>query len=136
MKTQRLTIILTFIEVTILLFYLVSVHPVSTTGGTGLLKGSALEIVDDYGRTRAQLAVLPASAMPDGQTYPQTSLFRLIDTNGRPAVKIGASINGAAMSMAGDSERTDWSGVQILAQGPGSAIILTNRDAPPNTVTP
>ena len=136
MKTQRLTTILTLLQLTILLFYLVGIHPVNTAGGTGLLKGSALEIVDDSGRTRAQLAVLPASVMPDGRTYPQTTLFRLIDTNGRPAVKIGASMDGSAMSMAGDSERTAWSGVQILAQGPDNAIILTNRSAPPRTVTP
>ena len=95
-----------------------------------------LEIIDNFGRVRSQILVIPPSSMPNGRSYPETTLFRLIDTNGRPAIKIGASVDGSAMSMEGDSERTEWSGVQILAQGGSTIFILTNKDMRRKTISP
>jgi hypothetical protein len=62
--------------------------------------------------------------------------LRLIDPNGRPSVKIGTSVDGTAVSLAGDSERTDWSGVQILAQGTNASLTLTNRDGRKEEIAP
>ena len=83
-----------------------------------LIRARALEIVDAQGRVRAVIRVLPPDPtvkMPDGTTgYPETVLFRMITSKGRPAVKIAAVEDGSAMSLAGDSDPTD---VQILARG-------------------
>jgi hypothetical protein len=40
------------------------------------------------------------------------------------------------MSLAGDSERREWSGVQILAEGPDSSLKLTNRDGREHVIKP
>lgn len=100
------------------------------------LRCRELIIVDDRGKDRAQIAVFPASTTKDGQKYPETVLLRLIDQNGRPAVKIGASVDGTAVSFEGDSERTQWSGVQILAQGTNIAVNLTDKNGHQKRITP
>src|SRR5258706_5581129 len=115
MKTQRFAIVLTVVNLVILLFLVSRTLPASADGGA--LRGRSLEIVDEQGKVRAQIIVAPASTGPDGQKYPETVLFRLIDPNVRPGVKIGASVDGSGMSLAGDSEKREWSGVQLLASG-------------------
>ena len=102
-------------------------NPATAEGVAPVLRCRTLEMIDDHGRLRAQLLVTPAVTM-NGKRYDESSLFRLIDVNGRPAVKIGAGVSGTGMSMAGDSERRDWSGVQILAEGKGAVVKLTNRN--------
>jgi hypothetical protein len=135
-KSQRLTVVLTVVNLLMLLFTLSQLRSVTAAGAPTVLRGRGLEIVDDRGKVRAQIAVLPISTLPDGQQYPETVLLRLIDPNGRPAVKIGASADGSAMSLAGDSERREWNGVQILAKAPGSSVKLTNKDRREQLITP
>ena len=101
-----------------------------------MLRGRGLEIVDEHGKLRAQLVVLPASTTKDGQKYSETVLLRLIDPNGRPGVKIGGSAEESGISLAGDSERREWNGVQILAKGPGSSVKITNKDGKIKVVEP
>jgi hypothetical protein len=101
-----------------------------------VLRCRELVIVDEHGKDRAQIVVYPASTTKDGQKYPETVLLRLIDQNGRPAVKIGASEEGTAISFAGDSERREWNGVQILANEKGSSIKLTNKDGQERVIKP
>src|SRR5947199_10853228 len=125
MKTQQLALVLTGINLVMLVVNLAYVRPATAEGGAPVLRGRALEIVDDHGKVRAQIKVFPASTLKDGQKYPETTLLRLIDPNGRPAVKIGASADGSALSFERDSERSDWSGVQILANGTGSSVKMT-----------
>ena len=100
-----------------------------------VLRCRELIIVDEHGKNRAQIAVFPAYTK-DGQTYGETVLLRLIDQNGRPGVKIGAGADGTGVSFAGDSERREWSGVQILANDKGSLIKLTNRDGKVQEIKP
>jgi hypothetical protein len=38
--------------------------------------------------------------------YPETALLRLIDQNGRPAVKLGTAERSGALALAGESEGT------------------------------
>lgn len=128
MKTQRLVIALTTINSVILIFNMVHMYPAAAERVAPILRGSGLEIVDDQGKVRAQIVVYPTSTTADGAKQPDTALFRLIDPNGRPGVKIGTSVEGSAVSLAGDSERREWSGVQILAKGTGSLLKLTNKD--------
>ena len=136
MKTQRLVIVLTVINLVILTFNFAHIRPATADGVAPVLRSRALEIVDDHGKVRAQIIVAPPTTMPDGKKYPETTLFRLIDPNGRPAVKIGASVDGSGMSLQGDSERREWSGVQILADGSGSTLKLTNKDRHEQLIKP
>jgi hypothetical protein len=136
MNTQRLAIVLTVINLVILMFILAHVHPATAEGVAPVLRGRALEIVDDHGKVRAQIIVAPATTMPDGQRYPETVLLRLSDPNGRPVVKIGGSVDGSGISLGGDSERRDWNGVQILAKGTGSFLKITNKDGRERLVKP
>lgn len=137
MKTQRLALALTLVNLVILAFIFVRLRPAAAVQGVvPVLRGHALEIIDDRGRVRSQIIVTPPTTMPDGQSYPETALFRLIDPNGRPAVKIGASVDGSGLSLQGDSERREWSGVQILSQGRNASVKLTNRDGREHVITP
>jgi hypothetical protein len=136
MKVQRLAIVLTVVNLLILTWILY--HVVSTrtkTGVVDVLRGRGLEIIDDQGKRRAQIIVAPSTTM-DGRKYPETVLLRLIDPNGRPAVKIGASVDGSGIGLAGDSERREWNGVQILAEETGTSLILTNKDGRKEVVKP
>jgi hypothetical protein len=136
MKIQRLAIALTVINLVILTFTLAHIRPATAEGVAPVLRGRALEIVDDHGKVRAQIIVAPPTTMPDGKKYQETALFRLIDPNGRPGVKIGTSVDGSGMSLAGDSERREWNGVQILAEGTGSTVKLTNKNGREQLIKP
>src|SRR4030095_8637569 len=75
------------------------------------------------------LKVFPADLkvkMPDGTTgYPESVLFRLIDSKGAPNVKIAATEDGSAMSLGGESNPTH---VQVLARGTNTSLTLVNQD--------
>src|SRR5436190_23119799 len=99
MKRPPLLVALTVVNLIVLAVTLVQ-QPSSLAQNTApVLRGRALEIVDDRGSVRASITLVPANAtfrMPDGTVgYPETVLLRLIDQNGRPNVKIGASTEGA-----------------------------------------
>ncbi|HEY1121432.1 MAG TPA: hypothetical protein VGE67_07510 [Haloferula sp.] len=137
MKTQRIAIALTAINLVLLSFILVRLRPAAASQGIApVLRGRSLEIVDEQGRVRSQILVTTPTTMPDGKSYPEGTLFRLIDPNGRPVVKIGGSVDGSGISLGGDSERREWSGVQILAEGSGSSVKLTNKDGRQEVVAP
>ena len=65
----------------------------------GILRGRGLQIVDDQGKVRASITVNPAVKQPDGSTYPETVLLRMITSEGRPVVKISSSEDGAGMAL-------------------------------------
>ena len=136
MKTQRIAIALTVINLVLLAFILIRLRPVADGAIAPVLRGRSLEIVDEQGRVRSQIIVTEPTTLPDGKHYPEGALFRLIDPNGRPVVKIGGSVDGSGISLGGDSERREWSGVQILAEGAGSSVKLTNKDGRQEVVTP
>ena len=73
--------------------------------GARVLRGHALEIIDDRGPVRAGIAVLladPAVKMPDGTTgYPETVLLRLSTSVGRPGAKLATTGDGAALVLLG-----------------------------------
>ena len=90
MKTQRLALVLTVVNLMLQVFILLRLRPDATAQGVApVLRGRALEIVDDNGKVRSQIIVVPPTTMPDGKKYPETTLFRLIDPNGRPSVRLG-----------------------------------------------
>jgi len=67
-----------------------------------ILRARGLQIVDDQGRVRASISVLP----PSGDQA-ETVLLRLITERGRPTVKIGASEPASGMSVAGPTGTSD-----------------------------
>ena len=137
MRIQRLTLVLTVVNLVMLILALTLVlRPAVSPPVAPVLRARALEIVDDQGKVRAQIIVVPAGAMPDGQAYPDTALFRLIDPNGRPGVKIDTSVDGSGLLLTGDSEKREWSGVQILAEGTGSRLRLLNKDGREQIIQP
>ena len=136
MKIQRLSIVLTVINLLLLAFSLAQFHPTEAQGVAPVLRGRALEIVDKEGRIRASINVHPAGPsvpVPDGKIYPETVILRLIDPNGRPSVKLGASEQGSGLGLGGDSDLTY---VVLKAEGASSSLKLTNKDGREQLVKP
>jgi hypothetical protein len=144
MKVQRLLIALTVFNLGLLMFLLAQVEvrflgfrfllrsaEVNSVGS--VLRGRALEITDDEGRTRASIKVYPASVLPDGTTYPETVLLRLINSQGAPNVKLSATEDGSGLALVGESNPTH---VQIGARGTTSSLKLTNKDGQQQRITP
>jgi hypothetical protein len=136
MKIQRLSIVLTVINVLLLTFSVAQFHPTEAQGAAPVLRGRALEIVDKEGRVRASITVHPAGPsipVPDGKIYPETVVLRLIDPNGRPSVKLGASEQGSGLGLGGDSDLTY---VVLKAEGASSSLKLTNKDGREQLIKP
>jgi len=100
-----------------------------------VLRGRALQIVDDRGRVRASINVYPASTQKDGERYAETVLLRLITEQGRPSVKIGASEQTAGLALVGPSG-TKETYVQLAATGTVSSLKLKNEDGRERVVEP
>jgi hypothetical protein len=128
MKMQRALIALTVVNLGLLMFLLAQMRPVEARGEAPVLRGRALEIVDDHGRVRAGIQVLPGA-----KTYPETVILRLIDPNGRPSVKLTASVQGAGLGLGGESDATY---AMLGAIGAESALKLTNKAGQQQIITP
>lgn len=124
MRNSRLLFALTCLNLVLLMSLLIErVQPAfAKTGVSPVLRGSALEIVDDQGRVRAQIGVHGPSTV-DGKRYPEAVLLRLIDPTSGPVVKIGAAINGGAIGLTDGADR----GVQIFAHDTGSFVRIVDR---------
>jgi hypothetical protein len=142
MKIQRLLVALTLINLGILMFLLTQIRPVEASSAAPVLRGRALEIVDDHGKVRASIQVLPAGparradgslSEANGKTYPETVLLRLIDPNGRPSVKLGASEQGAGLGLGGESDPTY---IVLKAEGADTSLKLTNKDGRQQLIKP
>ena len=136
MNTRRLLVVLTGLNLVLLVFSL-GRSIVAAQDAPPVLRGRALEIVDDRGRIRASITILPADPnvkMPDGTTgYPETVLLRLVNSKGRPTVKIAATERGAGQVLGGESDPTY---VQVLAEGGATSLKLSNKDGRVQTLAP
>ena len=137
MKTERLLILLTTVNVALLSYQLVRPRPstAATIDLQTVIRARALEIVDDRGRVRASLSVLPEDPkhMWQGEPYPETVLLRLITADGRPNVKLGASRRGAGLVIGGESDPTY---VQVLAEGGESSVKLIDKNGTERLIRP
>jgi hypothetical protein len=135
MKTQRLLVVLTVLNLILLSFLLLTrTRPALAYTAADVIRGTALEIVDGRGRVRASIKVQPAETFkPTGRKYPETVVLRLIDPNGRPEVKIGASEQGGGISLVGDSDATR---VLLHADRAESSLRLTNNAGRQRLVEP
>jgi len=101
-----------------------------------VLRGHALELVDDQGRVRAEIKVTPAqpsAKMADGATgYPESVMLRLINSQNGPDVKLTSTEDGAGLALGGDSGY-----VQILSRGSNPPFIkIVNKDGRQQVIKP
>ena len=125
MTLLRLLIALTLANSTLLIFTLMQGRPAEAQDIPSVLRGRSLEIVDDQGRVRASLQVLPASQQTDGQHSPETVLLRLITEKGRPSVKISSSEESAGLSFAGPTGTKD---TYVILQAKGTAKYIDIKE--------
>jgi hypothetical protein len=137
MQTQRLLIILTVVNLGLLCYQSIQSQPgaAAPVGAPDVLRGRALEIVDDQGRVRASLSVLPEDPKVTwkGKPYPETVLLRLMSPDGRPNVKLGATKLGSGLVIGGESNPTH---IQVLAEGGESTVKLINGDGVERLIKP
>jgi hypothetical protein len=137
MKIQRFALGLTVLNIFILMAAFFHAHSATTPEQPPVLRVRGLELVDDQGRVRAMLKVFPADPnvkMPDGTTgYPETVLFRLIDSKGGPNVKIAATEDGSALSLVGEANPAH---VQIMARGADTSMTFVNKDGKQQVIKP
>ncbi len=88
-----------------------------------VLRGRALELVDDHGQVRARLNVEQSGEV----------VFRLLDRRGTIRVKLGAGEDGSGLLLANDATEP---GVHLLAKADGSSIAVANKDGRRTVVTP
>jgi hypothetical protein len=102
-----------------------------------ILRGRGLEIVDDKGRVRASIQILPPDPnvrMPDGTMGSQeTVLLRLMNSKGRPNIKLGTGERGSGLLVAGEDDPTY---VQILAEGESTTVRLSDQNGRKQEIRP
>jgi len=129
---QRLSIALTILNLILLALVLAERHAVSAQDDAPLLRGRGLEIVDERGRVRASISVHGPTTV-DGQRYPGAVVFRLIDPNGRPNLKMDTSEEGAGLGVSAD----DASGVMLMAKTrKGTYVEVTGPNGRKQIVAP
>ena len=125
MKNARALIALTVINLAILLATLMQqIRPAFAEGAAPVLRGSGLEIVDQQGRVRASITIMPEGKSQNGDAYPETVLLRLITERGRPAVKISTSEESSGVMVAGPTSTRD---TYVILQSKGEVSSLKLR---------
>ena len=137
MKNPRLLLALTVANVLLLAFLLVRGRSIEAAPELTVLRGKGLEIVDEQGRARASIQLVPANPtykMPDGSVgYSETVILRLITADGKPRVKLTTSENGSILMLLGDSDTTQ----SILkAEGKKSSLKLRDDEKTEKVLTP
>jgi hypothetical protein len=139
MNFQRLGIVLTAVNLGLLMFVLAvltQIRPIVAAQDVApVLRGRALQIVDEEGRVRASINVLPGSIQKNGERSRETVLLRLITERGRPSVKIGASEQSAGLALVGPTGKKETY-VQLGADGTVSSLRLKNEDGREQIIKP
>src|SRR3954449_12556088 len=130
MRIQGVALGLTIVNLVLLIVLLGQLNPLSAQEPAPVLRGRALQIVDDAGRVRASLSVLPA-----GEQSHETVLLRLITERGRPSVKVGASEDSSGISVAGPTG-TQNSWITLTANGVSSSIVVKSEDGSEQIIQP
>lgn len=135
MTNPRILAVLTLANLALLTLTLSTLRTAAADAPPAVLRGRALEIVDDQGRVRASLNVLPATVSASGDRSNETVLLRLITERGRPSVKIAASEESAGLSFAGPTGTRDTY-VILEAKGKSSSLKLRNENGREQVVAP
>src|SRR5687767_1747091 len=88
-----------------------------------VLRGSALELVDQRGTVRARLDVEPEGGV----------VLRLLDQTGTIRVKLAADRDGSGLLLANDATEP---GVHLLARPEGSTVRVVNKDGRERVIAP
>jgi hypothetical protein len=117
MKSQRLFMIgLVIVNLALVGYQFAQGKPEQSNDVVSVVRARAFEIVDEHGRVRGEIKVLPAQPdfkMPDGTIgYPEAVQLRLISSQGGPNVKLGTTEDGAGLVIGGEMGY-----VQVLSRG-------------------
>jgi hypothetical protein len=135
MKLQWSVLALTLVNLAVLALSFTARDPAAAQGKAPVLRGSGLEIVDDQGRVRASISVVPAGTSAGGERYPETVLLRLITERGRPSVKLSATEDGSGLSFAGPTgTKSTW--ITLAAQGTSSTLKLRSENGREQVIQP
>lgn len=135
MKIQRLAIALTAINLVLLLFIVAVSRSTMAQTAASILRGRALELVDERGVVRARLGVKEPSTVVE---------LDLFDRNGINHVKLGAGDNGSGLLLTDEAtDSASPSYVQIIARRAGTpqfpkttSITLRGKDGRERVITP
>lgn len=116
MRTHRLVITVTAINLGLLLFLLPQVKLTAAPTAASVVRAQAIELVDERGQIRAQLNV-----ESNGEV-----VFRLRDAKGTIRVKLGASEDGSGLLLLNESTEP---GVHILAKRSGTSLGYRSGEA-------
>ena len=131
MKISRLQLLLTIINLGLCVVLLSQFGRTQADQVAPVLRGRALEIVDDQGRIRANIFVAPATTV-NGKNYPETVLLRLTDPKNGPVVKLTAAENGSALGLSDDGD----GGIQLFARDNGSFVKVTDKKGKEQVLKP
>ena len=123
MSSVRIAVLITAVNLGLLLANLARSGSASAQAPVPLLRGRALELVDERGQIRARLNV-----EADGEV-----VFRLLDDRGTIRVKLGANKEGSGLLLANDATEP---GVHLLAKAAGSSVKVVNKDGRERLITP
>lgn len=136
MNTPRLLVTLTTINIAVLLLGIAQhAMPSHAEEPVAVLRVRALQVVDQQGRIRASLGVVPAGTSAAGVPYPETVLLRLITEQGRPSVKLSASEQGSGLSVAGPTGTRDAYAI-LEADATTSSLRLRAEDGREQVLKP
>ncbi len=126
---------LTLLNVGMLMYSLFHLNGVQADETPRVLRGRGLEIVDDGGRVRAEIKVVPAQAGSDTHDaaggFPEAVQLRLITSQGAPNVKLVTTEDGAGQVLGSGSAY-----VQILARGREPFMKILNQNGKQQTYKP
>lgn len=127
MKIHWVHFILTCVNLFILIFLLTRIRTVEANDDVmPVLRGRGLELVDEKGRLRAEIKILPPILLGHSggtaveaktETYPETVQLRLFTSSGGPNVKLAATEDGSALVLGGEPGY-----VQILSRPASKAF--------------
>ncbi len=132
--TQRILVALTLINLGLGLFLMSQLQPAEAQDVAPVLRGRALEIVDELGNVRASITV-NAPATVAGRDYAESVLLRLSGKPGPaggPTVKLEASGDGSGLRLADGRE----TGIDVSAKAAGSLLRITNADGRTQLIRP
>src|ERR1051326_4108185 len=137
MKSQRFfVVVVVVINLALVGHQLAQGKPDQSKDIMPIIRARAIEIVDEHGRVRAEIKVLPAQPdfkMPDGtKGYPETVQLRLITSQGAPNVKLGATEDGAGLVLGGEKGY-----LQHLSRGTNDPFVkIVTNDGREKTMKP
>jgi hypothetical protein len=108
MKIQRLAIALTAINLVLLLLTVAQAGSTTAQTVTPILRGRALELVDDHGQVRSRLDVESSGEV----------VLRLLDKNGTIRVKLGAAEHGSGLVLLDEATEP---AIHVIARRSGTS---------------